>query len=911
MKKKILIILIISFVIPVVHSLVASSESYEGDFIVKSGETLSIKNKTLEVDGDFILNNGSTLIMEDAVLIIKERYKSEHAITANEANIIITNSEIKSSENIMVETYGSLIGAELNLHIRDNSVIAVNNSAVYGRVSLESSSAKISNSTVSYVYWTLNSSAEINDSTLGSFVFDCKAGIPGKMLLEGLKKDEETNFIIKDLSEGGYLKINNTNVKYIWSFNLEWACGKELTIKDSDFDLVWIKFPPTDNQIKINGLPAKGLIREFDLKDAVSGIALPYNVEIFNTNFDKFKPEMLGTKAEITNSYAMVHPYDTADLIIKDSTLFSFFNYGSKRIEFLNVKIFDNLQLIYKPELANGMNINNKIVGQGGYFDFVFDKTTIDAPQIVIANMEGKINGDLTITSPKTLNDIQWVKGIITRAYPIIAEPNADIKLWEGDTLKWAGKTDGSGETSFGIVFDKENYTKEFAVEAEGVRKKVNFLSNTPIVFETIDKLTGIQDGDLIRNPNAPGDEKFDVYIAKIIGEKKFKRLILSPHVFESYGHLSWDKIKDADQKTIDEFRTSDLVRCFDLERGTDDPKVYKLIPSGDQGARRHLNLSPQEFEAQGYDWDSIYIINKIDRDVYAIGEDITLSKTPKPAPAPKLLSWQKETGIRVPGAVSSCAVFRDNQYRMYYTGIGGIYLTRSSDGLNFQEYGQVTANGPFGSEQEMVTNPAVFQLKNGKYRMIYEGSKNQQSIRRLYSAVSDDGLKWTEESGIRLEDSIIESKKGTSQETIFTSVPDVIRLDNDCLRMYYTVIDESRIAESCDEGLTWQKIGKIMFDNYPEVVQDPDIIRLEDRKYKLFFSTQDFDRTRQWILSAESDDGINFKIDSGERINPSPGNKRAVDPDVINLPSGKYRMYFGESSSWENFDIFSAISSD
>lgn len=425
-----------------------------------------------------------------------------------------------------------------------------------------------------------------------------------------------------------------------------------------------------------------------------------------------------------------------------------------------------------------------------------------------------------------------------------------------------------------------------------------------------------LSDGDLIRNPTAVGEAKFDVYIAKIVPStdsgqmvKKFKRLILSPHVFESYGHLSWDKIKDVDQKTIDEFKTSDLVRCYDPERGVDDPKVYKLIPNGDQGARRHLNLSSKEFEAQGHDWDSIYIINKIDREAYAVGEDITPLETPKPAP--KLLSWQKETGIKASSAVSSCTVFRDNQYWMYYTGIGGIYFARSSDGLNFQGYGEVVVNGPFGSEQEMVTNPAVFQLKNGKYRVIYEGSKNQQSVRKLYSAVSDDGLRWTKEDGVRLEDSIVENKKGISQGIIFTSVPDIIRLDNDCLRMYYTVIDESRIAESCDEGLIWQKKGEIMFDVYPEVVQDPDIIRLENGKYKLFFSTQDFDRTRQWILSAESDDGINFKIDLGERLNPSLGNKRVVDPDVVKLPDGKYRMYFGESSSWDNFDIFSAISND
>ncbi|MFH1612070.1 MAG: hypothetical protein ABH887_02275, partial [bacterium] len=46
-----------------------------------------------------------------------------------------------------------------------------------------------------------------------------------------------------------------------------------------------------------------------------------------------------------------------------------------------------------------------------------------------------------------------------------------------------------------------------------------------------------IVDGDLIRNPNAEGMASFDIYIAKTVGEKNFKRLILSPHVFESYGH--------------------------------------------------------------------------------------------------------------------------------------------------------------------------------------------------------------------------------------------------------------------------------------------------------------------------------------------------------------------------------------
>ncbi len=274
----------------------------------------------------------------------------------------------------------------------------------------------------------------------------------------------------------------------------------------------------------------------------------------------------------------------------------------------------------------------------------------------------------------------------------------------------------------------------------------------------------------------------------------------------------------------------------------------------------------------------------------------------------PKLLVWEKEPGIRVQEAVSSSTIFRDDKYWVYYTR-NGIELAISNDGINFELKGTVIRDDGIGSEQEMVTNPAVFRLKNGKYRMIYEGSKDRQAVRKLYSAISDDGVKWTKEKGIRLEDSIFFSdpKKGKSSDVIFTSVPDVIRLENDCLRMYYTVIDESRIAESCDEGLTWEKKGKIMFDVYLDVVQDPDIIRMEDSTYKLFFSTQDLERTKQWVISASSEDGINFKLEPGKI--ESLGGKRAVDPDVVKLKEEGYRVYYGESKTWEDFNIMSAIS--
>jgi hypothetical protein len=141
-------------------------------------------------------------------------------------------------------------------------------------------------------------------------------------------------------------------------------------------------------------------------------------------------------------------------------------------------------------------------------------------------------------------------------------------------------------------------------------------------IEETEKKITEavtIHDGDLIRNPNAEGMAQFDIYIVKIVGDKKFKRLILSPHVFESYEHLSWGDVKDVSQSVIDEYTTSDLVRA------EGDYKIYKLTPNGDRGTKQWLNMTAEEFVSQGYDWDAVYIINTIDRDAYTTGAEIVI----------------------------------------------------------------------------------------------------------------------------------------------------------------------------------------------------------------------------------------------------------------------------------------------
>lgn len=494
MKKVFILTFIISLTLFPKPSF-ASEESRSGEVLIRKGEILEIKNKTLKIDGDLVLEDGSSLIMENGKLVITERYKSEHRIRAQGAKVIIKNSQIKSSQNVLAEKQGRLTGPELNVNMSDNTDIEVTNSQIYGRLSFERGTlAKVVDSTVSFIYWGYDTNLETTDSVLGSFVFDCKGGKTEDLNFSRLKKNKPTNLSFTSRDGGGF-KLSKTNVKELWSFNLEWGCQKDITIEDSEIENLWIKFPPTDKRITIANLP-RGLIKEYNLKSAVSGITLPYNLKLKNTQLELFKPEMWSTKALIKNSYAMVHPYDQSDLIIKDATLDNFFNYGSKRIEFYNVRFVNTMQLLYKPEFENGLKVGDKIVGPGGNFHFIFNNSVIEVPEIVIAMKKGKIEGELKIVSPRSVKDVHWIKGEIERIYSVLGNPNTPLELIEDGKTGWTGTTDAGGKATFSIIFNQENYNHKFALKNGKITREMSFLANTPINLNESSKETKTEKAD-------------------------------------------------------------------------------------------------------------------------------------------------------------------------------------------------------------------------------------------------------------------------------------------------------------------------------------------------------------------------------------------------------------------------------
>jgi len=133
---------------------------------------------------------------------------------------------------------------------------------------------------------------------------------------------------------------------------------------------------------------------------------------------------------------------------------------------------------------------------------------------------------------------------------------------------------------------------------------------------------TNFVDGDLVKTADSP-----DVYIVKIVGTKYFRRLILNPAILDSYGHLSWGNIKTVNQAVLGEFTLSQLATEVYPDGTPVSGQVFLLTAQSDvdTGTKRFINMTAQEFEAAGYDWDAIYFINQTEADdgFYATGTEI------------------------------------------------------------------------------------------------------------------------------------------------------------------------------------------------------------------------------------------------------------------------------------------------
>lgn len=240
----------------------------------------------------------------------------------------------------------------------------------------------------------------------------------------------------------------------------------------------------------------------------------------------------------------------------------------------------------------------------------------------------------------------------------------------------------------------------------------------------------------------------------------------------------------------------------------------------------------------------------------------------------------------------------------MYFTGPGGILTATSTDGLSW------SAPTATGVADVGATNPSVIQLVDSSYLMIYGVQTVMPVTEKLFRATSADGLSFTKQAGPYSGGAVLTAEAG---ENDFVSVPDLVYINATTLRLYFvanTVNSRIHTATSTDNGQTWVREGQItLTGSYGGQTNDPDIVKLGDGSYRLYFTTPPpgtlIGDLR--LRSAVSTDGRSFTVESGDIQEPSGSVTSILDPDVVPVGStGKYRCYYGTEPAGDLHAILS-----
>jgi len=252
---------------------------------------------------------------------------------------------------------------------------------------------------------------------------------------------------------------------------------------------------------------------------------------------------------------------------------------------------------------------------------------------------------------------------------------------------------------------------------------------------------------------------------------------------------------------------------------------------------------------------------------------------------------WTVEPGIRLEDAtVPNILRLEDGRFRLYYGGPGGILSAISDDGLNFtKESGIRIPSGSADSPEMIVSDPTLVRLKDGKVRMYYKGATGGggpgQAVHSVFSAISTDGLSF-EKEGIR-----VDSRQ--TPDGGWASVPEAILLPDGRVRIYYVSdgadVGHGVVSAISEDGLSFTREGPVL-----QGFVDPAVIKLASGEYLMLAVAFPFSAKGRLtdaapgIYSFTSVDGINFK--DRELVLAGEGN---IDPAIIEIETGTYRVYY------------------
>lgn len=261
-----------------------------------------------------------------------------------------------------------------------------------------------------------------------------------------------------------------------------------------------------------------------------------------------------------------------------------------------------------------------------------------------------------------------------------------------------------------------------------------------------------------------------------------------------------------------------------------------------------------------------------------------------------------------------------DGRYRMYYSAL--VYGDRqfenstaviksaiSDDAIHWEQESGNRLESFSPDATLRVLCPDVIPHPDGGYRMYFEASCLDRPSRVL-SAVSKDGLDWMPEPGIRMGDDVFAygSPRGVYD-------------DEGRTRLYFHRAPYAKEADSerrimsaiSDDGVdfTIERDAGIVQEGELEslTVYAPEVIRIADGSYRMYYAGWCTEPIHGRILSATSADGLNWKKDPGICLDYG-GDYQEVkvsEPCVIELADGSSRLFYEANDASGRWRIMSA----
>ena len=280
-----------------------------------------------------------------------------------------------------------------------------------------------------------------------------------------------------------------------------------------------------------------------------------------------------------------------------------------------------------------GTTLTIDIDGDGKFEKTIISDATLESSEVIVdnpssaSNSGGSGGGVVSTTSPTSTSII------INNKESDTASENVILTLSASNAAQMAI----SNSSDFtGVSWETYATSKEWVLTSGAGEKKVyaKFRSSnggvSSVVSDTIIlnsegrvkgvTTTEILDGDIIQCQSA--DNPFAVYVVKMVGNTKYIRHIMSVKVFNYYGHLDWNNLKQVD--SLNNYSLSGWVRYNTGPNGTAGPtdKVYEI--NGDQ-TKHWINMTAEQFLTHGGSDPAIYTVNQGELDLYTTGPDVMM----------------------------------------------------------------------------------------------------------------------------------------------------------------------------------------------------------------------------------------------------------------------------------------------